>query len=183
MKMSPDPNEKFYMEYWQFESDLGSQQTSMQDPGSVALKERDLEDEVILSANSSATIPFRPPFNLHTEDEEAVQDLRAKRALAGRRALAMLENRDFACPTGTQACLGINAPYSCCGTDENCFTVPDTGLGKVGCCPKGATCGGTITNCNGPNTPCPQDMGGGCCIPNYLCAGVGCKFIPQPSSR
>ncbi len=78
-------------------------------------------------------------------------------------------------PSGTASCAGIGYPNSCCSTSDNCFVITDTGYGPVGCCPSDTTCGGTISGCDYPNTACADNLGGGCCIPNYICAGVGCK--------
>jgi hypothetical protein len=160
MKMPVDESQKFYMEYWQFVED------SMESP-LQSLRPRDDDDARLLS-NGSMAIPYRAPFALHVSPGT---DLRARAA----EVLAILEKRDFICPVGYAACTAIGFPNSCCATDENCFRIQETGLGPVGCCPKGDTCGGTITSCNAPNTPCAQELGGGCCIPNYVCAGVGCK--------
>ncbi|KAG9236222.1 hypothetical protein BJ875DRAFT_237371 [Amylocarpus encephaloides] len=165
MKMSGDEGEKFYMEYWQFQGNIG-QSSSPASP----VRPRD-DEEVILLANGSMAIPFRAPLALHLGHElEDYQDLRAREAAV----LAILEKREFTCPTGYLACAGIGFPNSCCAANENCFSIQDTGLGPVGCCPKGVNCGGTISQCNSPNTPCAQDLGGGCCIPKYVCQGVGC---------
>jgi progranulin len=183
MKMSPDEGEKFYMEYWQFEGPL--EQSGLHDAPSQALRGRNELDEAILLANASATVSWRPAFALHTEqdpDSLGSEDLRAHGALEARNfaaALAVLEKRGFTCPTGTSNCSGIGYPNSCCAAGETCFSITDTGLGPVGCCPTESNCGGFITSCNSPNTPCaePEYSGGGCCIPNYVCAGVGCTYI------
>jgi hypothetical protein len=185
MKMSPDEGEKFYMEYWQFEGPL--EQSKLQDTPTQALRNRDELEEASLLVNTSEAVSWRPAFALHTEqgpDSLVYGDLRARSALeAGNSAaaLAALEKRGFTCPTGTSDCSGIGYPNSCCATGENCFSIQDTGLGPVGCCPSGNNCGGVITSCNTPNTPCPDALGGGCCIPNYVCAGVGCMYISDKS--
>ena len=169
------------MEYWQYGGD--SEQSPMLSMASShpALRTRDAKEEARLLANTSTPISYRPPFALHTEDEFNHQDLRARGGMRGRdaaaAALAVLEKRAFVCPTGTSDCSTIGYPNSCCATDETCFAIQDTGLGPVGCCPNGSSCGGTITNCDVPNTACPDSLGGGCCIPNYVCAGVGCKLL------
>jgi hypothetical protein len=173
MKMSDDEGEKFYMEYWQFAGDMQQQSPMLSMASSSSLRTRDAKEEARLLANASMPISYRPPFALHTESDISKQDLRAR----GAAALAVLENRDFTCPTGTLSCSNIGYPNSCCATSETCFQIQDTGLGPVGCCPSESNCGGTITNCDSPNTACPDNLGGGCCIPNYVCAGVGCKFL------
>lgn len=174
MKMSDDEGEKFYMEYWQFEGTL-QQRSAMLSIASPALRRRDEEERARLLANASIPLSYRPAFALHTEHNIRSQDLRARGKAAA--ALAVLEKRDFACPTGTSNCSSIGYPNSCCATDETCFQITDTGLGPVGCCPNDNNCGGTITNCNAPNLACPDSLGGGCCIPNYVCAGVGCTLL------
>ena len=176
MKMSDDEGEKFYMEYWQFGGTTRQQQLPMLSMSSSApLRRRGEDEEAILLANASMPIPFRPAFAQHNKQDFKYQDLRARGQDAGA-ALAVLENRQFSCPTGTSNCSAIGYPNSCCATDETCFQITDTGLGPVGCCPNGSSCGGTITTCDAPNSACPDNLGGGCCIPNYICAGVGCKF-------
>lgn len=160
MKMPADEGEKFYMEYWQFEGEL--EQT---DP-SAMLRRRDEEER--LNANVSVAMDYRPPFLLHTETWEESRRGSAK-------ALAALRKRDFVCPTGTAACTNIGFSESCCTVGDTCYQIPESGLGQVGCCPAGATCGGTITHCDAPNTPCSVALGGGCCIPNYVCVEGGCK--------
>lgn len=183
MKMSDDPGEKFYMEYWQYEEEL--QQSSPSDAAPATnLRIRDEEEETRLLVNASAPLPYSPPLALHTEDYAAYHDLEARGEIPSRdaaAALAILQKRQFMCPTGTSDCSSIGYPNSCCAAGETCFKIQDTGLGPVGCCPSGATCGGTITTCNSPNTPCSENAsgnyeGGGCCIPNYVCAGIGCKL-------
>lgn len=178
LKMSDDEGEKFYMEYWQFGGNTPSPQAPVLSMGSSqSLRKRNEKEEALLLANSSVPISYRPAFALHTNDFHT--DLKARGQEAAR-ALAVLQNRQFSCPTGTLSCEGIGYPNSCCATDETCFPITDTGLGPVGCCPKDSSCGGTITACDAPNTACPDNnggsyTGGGCCIPDYVCAGVGCK--------
>jgi hypothetical protein len=162
MKMPADEGQKFYMEYWQFEED--STESPLQ-----SLRPRD-DNEARPLLNGSMAIPYRAPFALHVNYGT---DLKAR----GAEVLAILEKRDFICPTGYSACSDIGYQNSCCAANENCFRIEESGLGPVGCCPKGDTCGGTITSCSSPNTPCAQNLGGGCCIPNYVCEGVGCKYF------
>lgn len=183
-KMSDDPSEKFFPEYWVFEEDL-TRSTIPEVLLNPPLRARDEAEESRLLSNASAEIFFKPPFALHTDDESAYQDLKARGSLAGRgavAALAALSKRDFNCPSGTFSCSGIGAPNACCATGEKCFNITDTGLGTVGCCPDGVNCGGTISTCESNYTPCVAGgqnyEHGGCCIPNYICAGVGCVINP-----
>ncbi|KAM3082667.1 hypothetical protein ACMFMF_002322 [Clarireedia jacksonii] len=179
MKMSVDEGEKFFMEYWRYAEN--TQSKSAEETDTESLRTRDLKEEVRLLANASTPITFRAPFALHTEDQSGpltYEDLRM-RERDSVAVLAILEKRDFKCPTGTSNCSSIGYPNSCCATGETCFQIQDTGLGPVGCCPSGGNCGGTITSCASPNTPCAADVGGGCCIPNYVCASIGCVVNPS----
>ncbi|KAI2625620.1 hypothetical protein GGR54DRAFT_508130 [Hypoxylon sp. NC1633] len=92
-----------------------------------------------------------------------------------REVLTRLRGRQFACPEGTHACANIGQPNYCCTTGTTCFVVtnaPDAG--NVGCCPDGQNCGVTVGACAGGATACSADQGGGCCIPGFVCAEVGC---------
>jgi progranulin len=172
-KMGEDESEMFFPEYWGFVEPDSSVQFSL-------FKDREGDDDATLLANAS--LP-KPAFAFHTNKEnslteQAPLDSRI-RALGARHpavALALLKERGFQCPGNTSACTSIGYPNLCCGTDDGCFVITDTGLGPVGCCPQGATCAGTISSCEANNTPCPSSLGGGCCLPGYTCAGVGCEF-------
>lgn len=174
MKMSPDPGEKFFPEYWQYEQAVEQSRIDWAEEAARKLRTRDEEEESRFLANVSATVNFRAPFALH--DETELPELRV-RAAVGRSAaaLAALEKRQFSCPTGTSNCAAIGYVNSCCPAGESCFQIQDTGLGPVGCCPFGRLCSGTINSCSSPNTACPSELGGGCCIPGFACQGVGCK--------
>lgn len=183
-KMSVDESEKFFPEYWGFQ-DYGNQYAMFKEPSGRAagnaLRKEFEGEEAILLVNASAPLSFRPAFVVHKTQEKSLnkRDTPAIAALGLRNAaaaLALLEKRDFQCPTGTFPCNQISAPNLCCATGEVCFTIPDTGLGTVGCCPSGASCSGSIT-CAAGNTPCGSKMGGGCCIPGYVCAGIGCESL------
>ncbi|ESZ92631.1 hypothetical protein SBOR_6985 [Sclerotinia borealis F-4128] len=178
LKMSEDEGEKFFTEYWRFGGEDSQSSLNGRDG---FLRQRDLKEEARSLANSSIPLSFRAPFALHTDDRSGPLDYEEIRARGKDSAaiLAILEKRDFQCPTGTSNCSSIGYPNSCCATDEICFQITDTGLGPVGCCPSGGNCGGSITNCASPNTPCSDDIGGGCCIPNYVCASVGCVINPS----
>ncbi len=150
-------------------------------PGSIAARAfLDDREALLLAANSSAALSFRPAFRPSAvEQDEAARDgLNLFRRAAA--ALAALQRRQWGCPSGTSSCAAIGYPYSCCHDDETCYQITDTGLGPVGCCPAGATCGGTISTCGAGDLACPSDLGGGCCIAGYVCAGVGCKYPPSP---
>lgn len=190
-KMVPDQGEKFFHEYAAFA------ETEPQTPPPLAARHHALYSEAesrLLAANSSAELTFRPPFAPHAEpwledgrqdrSPQSDHDLVRRHWLAravyrrGASALAILQGRQWSCPTGTNSCDGIGYPNSCCASGETCVEITDTGLGSVGCCPSGSSCGGSITNCAPGNTPCASDIGGGCCIPGFVCQGVGCELIP-----
>lgn len=183
-KMSTDESEMFWPEYWQFEDDLEPSTLPELTNWNAPIQARTEDDDALLSINAS-TLYFRPPFALHMESEEDLDYLEERRSswLESKRDSAQvldhLEKRGFTCPTGTNSCSSIGYPNSCCTVDETCFVIQDTGLGPVGCCPNGSTCGGTITTCAAGNTGCPDNLGGGCCIPSYVCSGPGCQSVPS----
>ncbi|KAJ9156513.1 GPI anchored protein [Pleurostoma richardsiae] len=182
-KMGLDSGEKFLHEYCAFseypeapspQAALAARAAAL--PAMPADGLLSAEEESLLAANASAAIAYRAPLAPHSEP----RGRQYRGFMAGwdafRRAadaVARLERRDFACPTGTADCSGIGYPYSCCQTGLTCVEIEDTGLGPVGCCPSGVSCSGSI-ECTGDQEGCPSDMGGGCCIDGYVCEGVGC---------
>jgi hypothetical protein len=179
-KMPPDAGEKFYHHYYAFEQETSQQPFPI--PAIAARGSFQEQDARLLSTNASAELDPRPAFaplddRWTSSDEEGANS--AWRLL--RRVAAALERRDWSCPGGTNSCIDIGYPNSCCPTGEACMVIQDTGLGPVGCCPIGSSCGGTITGCAAGNTPCGSDLGGGCCIPGYVCQGIGCKLL-SPST-
>ncbi|KAI0390273.1 hypothetical protein F5Y17DRAFT_73299 [Xylariaceae sp. FL0594] len=155
-------------------------------------------EEALLAANNSATLAFRPPFPLHLGYRDSA-DLRGSsihrarekdggRSRSGgddestesfyrraRSALARLQGRGFTCPGGTHACSDIGRPNYCCPDGATCSIVDGApNAGNVGCCPEGQTCGGSVAPCPAGNTACSAEQGGGCCIPGFTCAEVGC---------
>ncbi|KAI0528282.1 hypothetical protein F5B22DRAFT_29859 [Xylaria bambusicola] len=200
-KMSLDEGEKFMPEYYAF-APADFYVEGAQAPMRLEARGEDTlvltpEEEALLMGNSSATLVFRPPFPRHYyyENNEAsssirssgknrrhAEDQRRQSSLGSwslyRRAidvLARLQGRDFNCPSGTHVCSNINEPNYCCTDGTTCFVVenaPDAG--NVGCCPDGQNCGGSVAQCADGNTACPADEGGGCCIPGFVCADIGC---------
>lgn len=178
-KMGTNAEQKFLQEYVAFTDEditiqAGAQaKTAVQAQGILTTAE-----EALLAANSSASIPYSAPLAAHLVAGALEQRGRFdawslfNRARA---AEAKLERRDFACPTGTSDCASIGYPNSCCGTGSVCLQITDTGLGPVGCCPSGESCTGTIA-CSGDQQGCSSESGGGCCIPGWSCASVGCEF-------
>ncbi len=154
-KMSGDPGEKFYLDYWFF------------------------ADEITSWANES--IPYTNSFPLHSDGSSC--------AILPRyldlRLLSVFQKRDYQCPSGTSACTAIARPNSCCAVGSTCQIIVNVGLGDVGCCPAEETCGGSVSECGGNGyTDCPNNPGGGCCIPGYGCDDEGCvqtSFVAAPS--
>jgi hypothetical protein len=142
MRMSPDPNEMFFLDYWLF----------------------DESDEI---KYTNGTESFLPPMLAHATSPNP------------RSLLHALQKRDFSCPSGFTNCAGVGRQYSCCANGSTCVIVQDTGLGDVGCCPSGTSCGsgaalGTCDTGSGYKS-CPGSSNGGCCMPGFDCLGVGCK--------
>ncbi|KAK8126775.1 uncharacterized protein PG998_002534 [Apiospora kogelbergensis] len=171
-KMSLDEGEKFMPHYQRFAApELEPAQSPVE-----ARQVLDPQEELLLAANSSATLPYRPPFGIHYNGE-TLDDSNLALALFRRRrdALARLQGRAFACPPNTKSCDTIGQPNYCCATGERCFKVDNApNAGNVGCCPNGVNCGGNVGACGSGSTPCAADVGGGCCIPGYMCAQIGC---------
>lgn len=117
----------------------------------------------------NGTARFYPPFARHIDETE---DSILRRAAE---ALTLLEKRS-ACPSGMNSCADQGSPNKCCQQGTYCTDVPDTTVGHVACCPNGSTCGGGVGKCPSDATSCAADLGGGCCIPGYVCQGVGCKL-------
>lgn len=165
--LRPDENDMFWPEYWGF--DIKLDVTPL-----TNLRTEFDEDESRQGGNSSAVVAYRPPFKVHGEQLPPHDGSRA-----ARKALAILQKRDFDCPAGTSACTSVNQPNYCCGVGETCSLITDTGLGPVGCCPAGVSCAGDITQCNtaAGQIPCPQNLGGACCVEGFGCYDVGCVRV------
>ncbi|KAK0720569.1 hypothetical protein B0H67DRAFT_600026 [Lasiosphaeris hirsuta] len=189
--MPPDQGEKFHHSYCAFPDQpaFAPVQERLLVPGAVAARsileaEIELQQSAAGRNSSSSEVEiltgYRPPFALSFGSESAEEEAQERRVAAtgwrrrAAEALAFLERRQWACPTGTSSCADIGYPNSCCGTGETCVEVEDTGLGPVGCCPAGASCGGSVQSCADGSMPCASDIGGGCCIPGFVCQGVGC---------
>ncbi|KAI1102101.1 hypothetical protein F4804DRAFT_278562 [Jackrogersella minutella] len=170
-KMSLDEGEKLFPEYYAFGP-------APAPPQAMLLHHHD-DEELQLSGNSSAAAPFLPPYPRHLGYQlhvgragEEDGSLLYRRA---RDALARLQGRQFACPSGTHSCTNISQPNYCCSTGTTCFVVTNAPeAGNVGCCPNGQSCGVTVGACSDDSTSCPANVGGGCCISGFVCAQVGC---------
>ncbi|XXH03766.1 hypothetical protein Hte_010172 [Hypoxylon texense] len=199
-KMSLDEGEKFLPEYYAFGPlpPPQSQQQPLHQARAAGLLTP--EEELLLSGNGSAAVPFLPPYPRHYDYHGAGLGARTKERRGQEKGnqrreeaesgsgsgslglyrrvhevLARLQGRQFACPEGTHSCTNIDQPNYCCTTGTTCFVVtnaPDAG--NVGCCPEGANCGVTVGTCSDGATACPASLGGGCCIPGFVCAEVGC---------
>ena len=152
-KMSDDPGEKFHYDYWSFEANpLDSATTSW--------------------FNTSNAQLYEPSIPLHSNESSRPHVL--PRHLRTAWLSSLFDKRDFQCPTGTSSCTTIGRPNSCCQADATCQLIQDTGLGDVGCCPNGEACAGSVSTCDAGYTSCPNNPGGGCCLPDYGCFDVGC---------
>ncbi|KAK1754805.1 hypothetical protein QBC47DRAFT_403214 [Echria macrotheca] len=204
-KMPPDQGAKFHESYYAFAPVPDQQQDDplRRRPRSPlpAIPDVILARSAALSGNSSLSPePGRfnfllPPFAVLSLDEPEPESgpgvseqnggdsrrIRRSQQAAAAGVLAHLEKRQWACPTGTSGCGAIGYPNSCCQDGETCVLVADTGLGPVGCCPAGSSCAGNVMACTGGSTPCGSDVGGGCCIPGYVCQGPGCVVSQAPS--
>ncbi|KAI0466723.1 hypothetical protein F4859DRAFT_289290 [Xylaria cf. heliscus] len=202
-KMSPDEGEKFMPEYYAFAPADFYGGDPQAPPLQLLARGVDVfmltpEEEALLAANSSAALTFRPPFPRHRDhrslqarywgpERRRQQQQRSHekdaRSLYQRtvEVLSRLRGREFTCPAGTHVCSNIDEPNYCCTDGTTCFVVenaPDAG--NVGCCPQGQTCGGSVASCADGNTACPAEDGGGCCIPGFVCADIGC--VPTASA-
>ncbi|KAI1085248.1 hypothetical protein F5B20DRAFT_590006 [Whalleya microplaca] len=177
-KMSLDEGEKIFPEYFAFAPQ--AETPPAQSP--LHLRSASAEDEELLllsgnttSSSAIANIPFRPPFPRHYDYDHHTGEEEGSYRRAAREVLARLRGRQFACPANTHSCDNIGQPNYCCTTGTTCFVVanaPDAG--NVGCCPEGRNCGGSVGTCTDGSTACPAEVGGGCCIPGFVCADVGC---------
>lgn len=161
-KLSPDASEKLFPEHLAL-SPLHI--FPLRDASAAATSFLDSQDNEI-DQLSNATRPYRPSFALHRDGGEHIWQRAAE-------ALDLLQIRQ-ACPSGMTSCSDIGTDYKCCPGGTYCVEVTDT---SVACCPEGATCGGEIGECPAGAVSCSPELGGGCCIPGYVCQGVGCKFM------
>ncbi|KXJ90827.1 hypothetical protein Micbo1qcDRAFT_234114 [Microdochium bolleyi] len=168
-KMSLDEGEKLMPEYLAF---AVSRQYPLSAPEAALLDSR---------AYSPAAAAFQPPWGIHliprsgSANNSPLLDARGGSEAAQRDVLARLQGRQFACPDNTSACTNIGQSGYCCAKGTTCFVVEGApASGNVGCCPNGQNCLGSVGECTGGSTACAANVGGGCCIPGYVCANVGC---------
>ncbi|KAM0254720.1 hypothetical protein ACHAQJ_006501 [Trichoderma viride] len=168
-KQVPDANEKLFPNHLAFESLplLTPFETTV--AANLWLDSQEDED----AGSNNSTRRYRPAFSNHFQDSE---DNLLRRAAE---VLVILQNR-AACPGGMDSCSSIGAPDKCCADGTYCTNVSDSDAEQVACCPNGATCGGQIGTCPSDAVSCSSELGGGCCIPGYVCVGVGC--VPSASA-
>jgi len=151
-KMSTDPNEMFFLDYWQFNE---TESTLPYQP----------------SANETSSDLVSPPLLVHS-----FEDMPQKRAWFG----VSLAKRDFQCPAGYSGCGNLGAPSLCCPQGNICINIQDSGSGTVGCCPSNQNCanGVSVGSCDASQgySSCPGNSNGGCCIPGYSCFSTGCMY-------
>lgn len=120
--------------------------------------------DVTAEGNTTGLAPPFRPLHLHLRP----------------RNLLFLGSRD-ACPAGMSGCSAAGAPSKCCPDGSYCAAVSDQTAGGIACCPDGASCLGEVAACPADAVSCPSELGGGCCIPGFVCFGVGCKFVWVPA--
>ncbi|PGH32662.1 hypothetical protein GX50_04509 [[Emmonsia] crescens] len=181
-KMTDNEGEKFWLDYWYFDVDVGG-------GGNRPDKHKEGLGNVWMNSSIVSLYPASP-LHRYTADEDGEDQDRGggggtslrlfgrslSRWMARDRGL-MFGKRMFNCPVDTEPCSSINRPNSCCGKGSKCILVKDTGLGDVGCCGAGDSCSGDLSECAKGYSPCPDNPGGGCCIPGYSCVDQGCIYI------
>lgn len=170
-KMSTDPSEKFFPEYWHFWDSLDV-------PGqNDGLAGTDLTYLNTTARRENILDTTRPSFSPAQFLSRSFAYSPSVESAFGLKRSRILDSRDFKCPADTYSCTSIDRPDRCCSVGSACEIVPDTGAGDVGCCPSGQSCSGTIGSCQSGYTTCSQALGGGCCIPGYDCVEGGCECI------
>ena len=174
-KMSDDPGEMFFLDYWSFAPLVDGEGNGTASCDQPIGQSSQLRPQHM---NDSSSVPFEQPFPLHSDREISGSSVIPRHLRFPLFERSILDTRGFQCPNGTAACTALN-PNVCCAIGETCQTVQDTGtgLGTVGCCPDGKTCAGSLSTCPSGYTSCPSNPGGGCCIPGYACYDVGCVLI------
>ena len=183
-KLRGEESEMFFLDYWQFDSTAdggrgsGENRKNTEDKHDAMISRTCVRGAIpdSLPSNSSSVQVLQAPFPQHQKERTFANPIFGRAASIPWPFRSRLDKRDFQCPTGTANCASINRPNSCCSSGETCQLITDTGLGDVGCCQQGQTCGQQVTSCQTGYQSCPGSPGGGCCIPGYTCAGVGCKI-------
>ncbi|GKU01857.1 gpi anchored [Fusarium langsethiae] len=168
-KLAPGSNDKLLREHLAF---APLQILSPRDAAAAAISFLDNQDDELLKLNGTERF-YRPAFAPHSEES---RDSMLRRAAE---ALALLQRRS-SCPKGMNICSNIDPEVKCCQEGTYCVDVGDSVAGGVACCPDGASCGGGVGSCPSEAASCPEELGGGCCIPGYVCQGLGC--VPSASA-
>lgn len=173
-KLAPDANEKLFPEHLAFAT------LSFPEAALSARQFLDAQDARLLLEHQALQPPpprpYRPAFARHHSHDESEQNALRRAA----EALALLQRRGAACPSGMSGCDAIGQPNKCCQDGTVCTKVDDSSVGGIACCPHGSACGGRVGACPADATSCPAALGGGCCIPGYVCQGMGC--VPSASA-
>lgn len=186
LKMSDDPGEKFFLEYWQFDGHQAGKRAD-EDRDWFDWSQRQNDNHHGQVGNESMS--YLSPFAVHAQESEESQ-VPIKHTEHDEKAASIIPNifkrQSFACPSGTSSCGALGYENICCPFGETCFNIKDTGLGPVGCCPNGSRCSGSVNTCPRPNTACAAGQdddfeGGGCCVPGYICQGIGCVLAVSTS--
>ncbi|GAO17125.1 hypothetical protein UVI_02026580 [Ustilaginoidea virens] len=171
----PDANEKILAQHLAFAPLLQPASVILRDP---RLQHQHQHQRGGQDEPESGVSRFCPAFAQHIGEAGTFPALALPRAAAAQ-ALRLFQNR-AACPSGMNSCGDSGSPNKCCPQGTYCAAVPDTDVGHVACCPNGSTCGGGVGTCPPDATSCPAALGGGCCIPGFVCQGVGCKKTALP---
>ncbi|KAH7266350.1 hypothetical protein MRS44_007839 [Fusarium solani] len=168
-KLPPNSNHKILREHLAF---APLHILSPREAAAAAVSFLDEQDDEFLALNGTER-RFRPAFAPHRDE---ARDGVLRRAAE---ALALLQRRS-SCPEGMNSCSDIASEVKCCQEGTYCVDVGDAVAGGVACCPNGASCGGGVGACPSGATSCSEELGGGCCIPGYVCEGLGC--VPSASA-
>ncbi|KAJ4265600.1 hypothetical protein NW762_004894 [Fusarium torreyae] len=162
-KLAPGSNDKILREHLAF---APLHILSPRQAADAAISFLDDQDDELLAHNGTARF-YRPAFAPHSEES---RDTLLRRAAE---ALALLQRRS-SCPKGMNSCSDIDSEVKCCQDGTYCVDVGSAVAGGIACCPDGASCGGGVGACPDGATSCSEELGGGCCIPGYVCQGLGC---------
>ncbi|KAF5025252.1 hypothetical protein F66182_2718 [Fusarium sp. NRRL 66182] len=162
-KLAPGSNEKLLREHLAF---APLYIPSPREAAAAAISFLDKQDDKILALNNTERF-YRPAFAPHSRESS---DTLLRRAAE---VLALLQRRSD-CPSGMNSCSDIDSEVKCCQDGTYCVDVGDAVAGGIACCPDGASCGGGVGSCPDGATSCSEELGGGCCIPGYVCQGLGC---------
>lgn len=167
-KMSFDEGEKFFLDYWSFENGLNYSSTEIEGGKNVSAT----------SDTGKAALPLlQPAFPIHLTYSYQQKRAVLPRLIQPFGTAALFVKRDYTCPSGTSNCASIDRPNSCCPTGEVCQLVQGNAPGDVGCCADGQTCSGSVLQCQDGYSSCPNESGGGCCVPGYQCDSIGCMWL------